>query len=77
MEMALERTGMTKEQTVLIGDRVYTDIACGINAGIDTVMVLSGEGTEKEAADRHIFPTWIMRDIGEVASVLAGRTVNA
>lgn len=77
VEMALGRTGMTKEQTVLIGDRVYTDMACGINAGIDTVMVLSGEGTEEEAAAMRIFPTWIARDIGEVASVLAGHTVNA
>ena len=43
--LAMERTGFSPEQTVLLGDRLYTDVACGVNAGIDTVFVLSGEGT--------------------------------
>ena len=34
--LSMEKYGYTPEQTVLIGDRVYTDIACGVNAGIDT-----------------------------------------
>ena len=45
--LAMERTGFSPEQTVLLGDRLYTDIACGVNAGIDTVFVLSGEGTQR------------------------------
>lgn len=32
----------------MIGDRLYTDVACGINAGIDSIFVLSGEGTEAD-----------------------------
>lgn len=68
--MALNKTGMPSSDAVLIGDRVYTDIACGINAGVDTVMVLSGEGTVAEAEERGITPTWIMKDIGEVARII-------
>ena len=71
VRMALKKTNTSPSDAVLIGDRVYTDIACGLNAGIDTVMVLSGEGTVKEAQERGITPTWIMRDIGEVADVIA------
>ena len=36
------------EETVVIGDRLYTDIASGNNAGVDTVCVLSGEVTLEE-----------------------------
>lgn len=43
--MAMEKTGYSHEQTAVIGDRIYTDIKSGINAGILTVLVLSGETT--------------------------------
>ena len=62
--LAMERTGFSPEQTVLLGDRLYTDIACGVNAGIDTVFVLSGEGTQADIAAYQIHPTWVYPDIG-------------
>ena len=49
-QLAMERTGYTKAQTVVIGDRIYTDIKSGINAGTVTVLVMSGE-TTKEILD--------------------------
>lgn len=62
-ELALRRTGFSPEQAVMIGDRLYTDVACGINAGIDSIFVLSGEGTEADIAQYGIQPTWIFSDI--------------
>ena len=62
-ELALCRTGFSPEQAVMIGDRLYTDVACGINAGIDSIFVLSGEGTEADIAQYGIRPTWIFSDI--------------
>ena len=62
--LAMERTGFSPEQTVLLGDRLYTDIACGVNAGIDTVFVLSGEGTQADITAYQIHPTWVYPDIG-------------
>ena len=62
--LAMERTGFSPEQTVLLGDRLYTDIACGVNAGIDTVFVLSGEGTMADIDTYRIHPTWVYPDIG-------------
>ena len=62
-ELALRRTGFSPEQAVIIGDRLYTDVACGINAGIDSIFVLSGEGTEADIAQYGIHPTWIFSDI--------------
>lgn len=62
--LAMERTGFSPEQTVLLGDRLYTDVACGVNAGIDTVFVLSGEGTMADIDTYQIHPTWVYHDIG-------------
>ena len=63
---ALKKYGATPEETVLIGDRLYTDIACGNNAGIDTILVLSGEGTAEDCAKYGVTPTWIYKDIAAV-----------
>lgn len=46
-QLAMEKTGYTKEQTAVIGDRIYTDIKSGINAGTVTILVMSGETIEE------------------------------
>lgn len=66
VHLALEKTGFAPEEAVLVGDRLYTDIACGVNAGIDTVFVLSGEGTVKDIEETSIQPTWVMEDVAEL-----------
>ena len=65
-ELAMRRTGIGREETVLIGDRVYTDIACAVNAGIDSILVLSGEGTREDTEKFGVRPTWIYDDIAAV-----------
>ncbi len=62
--------GFAPEQTVLLGDRLYTDIACGAGAGIDTVFVLSGEGTEADIEKFGVQPTWVRRDIAALLQEL-------
>ena len=47
----------------MVGDRLYTDIAAGVNAGIDTVFVLSGEGTRADLAGSPVQPAWVFEDI--------------
>ena len=44
-ELAMEKWGYTKEETAVIGDRIYTDIRSGVKAGAYTILVLSGETT--------------------------------
>ena len=76
-EMALARhasaRAIPREQTCLIGDRVYTDIACGVNAGIDTIFVLSGEGVMTDIEKYHVQPTYCMQNIREVLNGLYKR----
>ncbi len=68
--LALEKTGIDPAQAVLIGDRVYTDIACGVNAGIDTILVLSGESTTDDIEPGVTEPSWVFDDIGQVLDTL-------
>ena len=68
--LAMEKFGYAKEEAVMIGDRLYTDIACGVNAGIDTVFVLSGEGTLADLEVSDVKPTWVMQDISAVLAEL-------
>ena len=64
--LAMEKFGYTKDETVMVGDRVYTDIASGYNAGVDTVFVLSGEGTREDAESSDTKPTYILENIREL-----------
>lgn len=66
LTLSMEKFGYTAEESVMIGDRVYTDIASGYNAGVDTVFVLSGEGTMRDAEESDTPPTYIMKNIREV-----------
>ena len=61
--LAVERTGFSPEQTVLLGDRLYTDIACGVNAGIDTVFLLSGEGVMADIEKYNVHPSYVFQNI--------------
>jgi len=63
---AMKRFGVSPEQTCIIGDRLHTDIACGINAGIDSVFVLSGDHKREDIDRLNIHPTYIFNDIGDV-----------
>lgn len=71
---AMQKFGCTKAQTCLIGDRLYTDIACGVNAGIDTVFVLSGEGVMADIETYRIHPTYIFPNIREVLNSILKET---
>ena len=49
MELSLERLGTTKEETLVVGDRLETDIAAGQSVGCPTALVLSGVSTKEQA----------------------------
>lgn len=70
--LAMEKTGFKPEETALMGDRLYTDIACGVNAGISTIFVLSGEGTMEDVAASDVKPEYIYENILELYTELTG-----
>ncbi len=70
--LALERTGYNKNDALMIGDRLYTDVACGVNAGIDSVFVLSGEGTLEDLKTSATKPTYVLENIRELLNAING-----
>lgn len=71
VELAVEKSGFTKEQSVLLGDRLYTDIASGHNAGIDTMLMLSGESTINDLKEFDFSPTFIYKNVRELYNYLS------
>jgi HAD superfamily hydrolase (TIGR01450 family) len=69
-QLAMQKFGVAPEDAVMIGDRIYTDIACGVNAGIDTVLVFSGETTRKIWQASDIRPTYTAENIKEILQYL-------
>lgn len=68
--LAMEKTGFGREETAVMGDRLYTDIACGVNAGISSIFVLSGEGTMEDVENSDVKPEFIYKNIREVLNDL-------
>lgn len=68
--LAMKKWGYAKAETLLVGDRLYTDIACGVNAGIDTAFVLSGEGTLADLEASEVKPTYVLDDIAALLAEL-------
>lgn len=59
----LEKYNYNKDKAVIIGDRLYTDIASGLNANIDTICVLSGESTIDDIKKTEFKPKYIIDDV--------------
>ena len=57
---------MEIKETLVVGDRLYTDILCGHNAGVETALVLTGEATAEEAKKAEAAPDYIFASIGEL-----------
>lgn len=68
--LAMEKFGFDKSQTVVIGDRIYTDVAAGINAGVDAVLVLSGETKFDEIGNSDIKPTYVFDSIKDINNLI-------
>ena len=68
MRHALKKLGCRREDAVIIGDRMDTDILAGIEAEIDTVLVMTGV-TARPDVQRYAFrPKYIWDGIGELLS---------
>jgi 4-nitrophenyl phosphatase len=68
-EDALRRMGARRETTAVVGDRLDTDMAGGVRAGLTTVLVLSGIATEADLAASPVRPDLVCADIGELVRV--------
>ena len=75
-KLAMEKWGYTPEESMVIGDRIYTDIKSGLNAGIAAALVLSGETTPEILARSEDKPTVVFSDCGELLQQLQAQENN-
>jgi NagD protein len=68
MRIALKKLGCVREDTIIIGDRMDTDIIAGIESEIDTVLVLSGITTIKAAEKFPYRPHYILDGVIDLVS---------
>ncbi len=68
--LAMEKTGYKKNETAVVGDRIYTDIKSGINAGCVSVLVMSGETTEEILAASPDKPDIVLSSGKEILEII-------
>lgn len=69
-QLAMERLGISKEQTCVVGDRIYTDVKSGLNAGITGILVMSGETTPQILAESPDKPHLVLEDAGQILAAI-------
>ncbi|MBQ7340664.1 MAG: HAD-IIA family hydrolase [Oscillospiraceae bacterium] len=69
-ELAMERWGYGKDETCVVGDRIYTDVKSGLNAGIFSILVLSGETTPEILAASEDKPHLTLSSAAEILTEL-------
>jgi NagD protein len=67
MRSALNAIGAHSESSAMVGDRMDTDVVSGLEAGMHTVLVLTGS-TQREEAER--FPFRPSRIVDSIADLL-------
>ena len=58
------------DEVLVVGDRIYTDILVGVNAKVDSVVVLSGETTMEDLKKYNYRPTYIIDSIKDLPNLL-------
>ena len=66
MTIAVKQLNAHAEETMMIGDRMDTDIVCGMEAGMKTCLVLSGVSTEETLNDFPYKPDFIFDTVGDI-----------
>lgn len=67
---ALEKIGAGAEETLMVGDRLYTDIAMGKEAGLRTMLVFSGETREGTMENSDLSPDFVFSSVREAIGEL-------
>jgi ribonucleotide monophosphatase NagD (HAD superfamily) len=62
----LERHGLKPEEIAMVGDRLYTDVKTGVNAGVTSILVMSGETDEAILKASDVEPTYIFDSVKNI-----------
>jgi NagD protein len=68
MRHAINKIGCKREDTLIIGDRMDTDIVAGIESGIETALVLSGITSREDLAKYPYQPNYVLDKAADIIS---------
>lgn len=66
----LAETGFSLDETLVVGDRLYTDIACGLAAGADTCLFLTGEAQKSDLPGTAFPPDYVLDGPADLLRIL-------
>ena len=69
-QLAMAEHGYSKEETAVVGDRIYTDVKSGLNAEITGILVLSGETTREILEQSEEKPHLVLEDASAIIHAL-------
>ena len=71
MRRAVKYLNAMSRETLIIGDRMDTDIIAGVEAEVDTVLVLSGVTGKSEIPNFAYTPKYVLSGLDELTKLLA------
>ena len=61
---------VSRAQVAMVGDRLYTDIVMGHNAGVTSILVLSGEAKRADIESAPVIPDYVLSGLAELHAAL-------
>ncbi|MCM1568382.1 MAG: HAD-IIA family hydrolase [Roseburia sp.] len=74
VDLCLELSGFSQDETLVVGDRLYTDIACGINGGVDTCVLFTGEARREDLEHTPYQPDFAFENVQELLHACTAAT---
>ncbi len=65
LDLALKQNNLRRSEVLIVGDRLDTDVMLGVNAGSDTLLVLTGVARVEDVDKMNVNPTYIAKDLLE------------
>lgn len=70
IDILAKRENTPYEKIAMVGDRIYTDVKTGINAGVTSVLVLSGETTLEDYEKSDVRPEYVLGSVKDILNAI-------
>jgi 4-nitrophenyl phosphatase len=71
IELARDRDNLDLSSAVIIGDKLESDVACSVNAGIKSILVETGVDSAASIQGKTLQPTWVLPNLEPLLQALS------